>query len=159
LSALERVAVIGTGSVARSQLPALQAVRPVEEIRVFSRNAANRSEFIDEMRDVVDARFVDCFDPIVCDSVELGYEQAGDAVAAVERGLDPDRSRSLGSLVAGLHPGRTAPEQLTLFKSTGTGLQDLALASAVLEIADARNLGVEVGETLTLKRFGATGRT
>ncbi|MGA7269530.1 MAG: ornithine cyclodeaminase family protein [Acidimicrobiia bacterium] len=211
---IERAAVIGTGSVSRSQVPALQAVRPVEEIRVFSRNPANRSGFIDEMGDLVDARLVDCstveeaiegaslvtlatkapqpvlgpehlrpglhvssvgaarpnlaeldpdafdrFDLIVCDSVELVYEQAGDAVAAVERGLDPDRSRTLGSVVAGLHPGRTSPEQLTLFKSTGTGLQDLALAAAILEIADAENLGVEVGETLTVKRFGATGRT
>ena len=35
----------------------------------------------------------------------------------------------LGDLVVGRRPGRTSPEQITLFDSTGIGLQDAAAAA------------------------------
>jgi ornithine cyclodeaminase/alanine dehydrogenase-like protein (mu-crystallin family) len=37
----------------------------------------------------------------------------------------------LGEIVAGLKPGRTSPEEITLFDSTGMALQDVAAAALV----------------------------
>ncbi len=44
-----RVGLIGTGGMARTVLEALVAVRPIELVRVFSRNPDNRTRFADEM--------------------------------------------------------------------------------------------------------------
>jgi ornithine cyclodeaminase/alanine dehydrogenase-like protein (mu-crystallin family) len=44
-----RVGVIGSGGMARAALEALLAVRPIEEVRVYSRNPANREDFASEM--------------------------------------------------------------------------------------------------------------
>ncbi|MBY0502314.1 MAG: ornithine cyclodeaminase family protein [Bryobacteraceae bacterium] len=37
----------------------------------------------------------------------------------------------LGQIIAGLRPGRTSPDEITIFDSTGTALQDLAAAMVV----------------------------
>lgn len=44
-----RVAVIGSGRQARTQLIATAAIRPVREVRVYSRSEANRNAFAHEM--------------------------------------------------------------------------------------------------------------
>jgi ornithine cyclodeaminase/alanine dehydrogenase-like protein (mu-crystallin family) len=44
-----RVGLIGSGGMARTMLEALKIVRPIEEVRVFSRNPANRADFSEEM--------------------------------------------------------------------------------------------------------------
>jgi alanine dehydrogenase len=44
-----RVGLIGSGGMARSVLEALVAVRPIEAVRVFSRDPANRTRFAREM--------------------------------------------------------------------------------------------------------------
>lgn len=210
---VETGAIIGTGSVARSQLAALQAVRPVEELRVFSRRSEHRAGFIGEMQPILDIPLIDCpsldaaldgvgiatlatksaepvffarhlaaaihvnsvgsarpnlsevdpdafagFDRVVCDSVDLVFNESGDAIAAEAQGLY-DRADAL-DLAAVLEPAPTrARDDMTLFKSTGTGLQDLALSVAVLEAAAADNAGTEVDGLLALKRFGPGGRT
>jgi ornithine cyclodeaminase/alanine dehydrogenase-like protein (mu-crystallin family) len=50
----------------------------------------------------------------------------------------------LGELVAGTRPGRTTPEQITLYKSVGVGAQDAAAAALVLQAARDQGAGVEV---------------
>jgi len=98
------------------------------------------------------------FDRVECDSVDLVFTESGDAIAAVAAGLiDPAEAVDLSSaLTSGF--GRE-PSDVTLFKSTGTGLQDLALATAVLEMAEADDAGTKVDPFLAIKRFGPTGRT
>jgi alanine dehydrogenase len=44
-----RVGLIGSGGMARTVLEALTAVRPIEEVRVFSRSLENRTRFAQEM--------------------------------------------------------------------------------------------------------------
>jgi alanine dehydrogenase len=50
---------------------------------------------------------------------------------------------SLGEIVAGKKPGRVAPEEITVFDSTGLIIQDLALGLAVYQRAQERGLGEE----------------
>jgi ornithine cyclodeaminase/alanine dehydrogenase-like protein (mu-crystallin family) len=50
----------------------------------------------------------------------------------------------IGELVAGSKRGRTSPNQITLYKSVGVGVQDAAAAALVLEAAGERGAGTEV---------------
>jgi len=63
--------------------------------------------------------------------------EIGDLHHAVAEGLvRPDQIHAeLGQVVAGIRPGRTSPEEITVFDSTGTALQDVAAAAIVYEKA------------------------
>jgi ornithine cyclodeaminase len=50
----------------------------------------------------------------------------------------------IGELVAGTRPGRSRPEEITLYKSVGVGAQDVAAASLVVQAARARGVGREL---------------
>jgi ornithine cyclodeaminase/alanine dehydrogenase-like protein (mu-crystallin family) len=50
----------------------------------------------------------------------------------------------LGDVVAGRRPGRTRADEITIFDSSGTALQDVAAAIAVYEQARAAGRGTEV---------------
>jgi alanine dehydrogenase len=50
----------------------------------------------------------------------------------------------VGELVAGTKPGRTSPEQLTLYKSVGVAAEDLAAATLVVTAAQAQGVGTTV---------------
>jgi ornithine cyclodeaminase/alanine dehydrogenase-like protein (mu-crystallin family) len=50
----------------------------------------------------------------------------------------------LGDVVAGRHPGRTRDDEITIFDSSGTALQDVAAAIAVYEKACVVGRGTEV---------------
>ena len=57
-------------------------------------------------------------------------------VCGLTRLEDAQLAAELGELVRGLRAGRTAPGDITLFKSVGTALEDLAAAQAVLDAAE-----------------------
>jgi ornithine cyclodeaminase/alanine dehydrogenase-like protein (mu-crystallin family) len=59
---------------------------------------------------------------------------------------DVDRSSvaELGELVSGERRGRATPVEITLYKSVGIAVQDLAAAALVLAAAKARNVGLEI---------------
>jgi alanine dehydrogenase len=50
----------------------------------------------------------------------------------------------IGELVAGTHPGRTAADQITVYKSVGVAVQDAAAASLVLARARETGAGTRV---------------
>ena len=50
----------------------------------------------------------------------------------------------LGEICAGLLPGRTAPDEVTVFDSTGCSFQDLVVAGYVLQVAGERGLAQTV---------------
>ncbi|HXZ99064.1 MAG TPA: ornithine cyclodeaminase family protein [Candidatus Binatia bacterium] len=64
----------------------------------------------------------------------------------IEEGvIGPDHVQAeIGELVAGSRPGRTSPEQITLYKSVGVAAQDAAAANLVLLAARAAHIGLEV---------------
>ena len=58
----------------------------------------------------------------------------GELTGAVEAGLvSRDDVAELGAVLTGSHPGRSAPDGVTLFDSTGLAIQDLALCLALIE--------------------------
>jgi ornithine cyclodeaminase len=50
----------------------------------------------------------------------------------------------IGELISGARPGRTSPEQITLYKSVGVAVQDAVAAHLVLEAAQRQGVGREV---------------
>jgi ornithine cyclodeaminase len=59
-------------------------------------------------------------------------------------GVDPAAVVELGELVAGTRPGRGSGAEITLYKSVGVAVQDLAAAALVLRAARERNIGQEI---------------
>lgn len=69
----------------------------------------------------------------------------GEAQHAVGSGLlDPANITTLGAVISGLHPGRQNRDEITLFDGTGVGLQDLAVAQAVLHKAIKAGVALSV---------------
>jgi alanine dehydrogenase len=56
----------------------------------------------------------------------------------------PPEVVELGELVAGTKPGRSSPDQITLYKSVGVAVQDAAAAALVLAAAKERSVGREI---------------
>jgi alanine dehydrogenase len=83
---------------------------------------------------------------VVIDHREASLAEAGDLLIPLKQGLITEDHiyAELGEIAAGLKPGRASPEEITLFKSVGVAVQDVAAAGAVLEAARRLNLGSEV---------------
>jgi ornithine cyclodeaminase len=70
---------------------------------------------------------------------------AGELAGPIRDGLlDPSHVVEIGEIVAKVRPGRTSPEQITLYKSVGVAVQDAAAAALVLEAAATSGAGTEV---------------
>jgi ornithine cyclodeaminase len=69
----------------------------------------------------------------------------GEAQHAVAQGLiSADDITQLGAVINGTHPGRTSDQEITLFDGTGVGLQDLAVAAAVVRLAREQGVASQV---------------
>lgn len=78
---------------------------------------------------------------VVADDVDAARLEAGDLLLAEAEGrLDWRAVRSLRDAVSGA-VRRSTPEQITLFKSVGLALEDIALAAVVLERAERAGIG------------------
>jgi len=189
--------VFGSGWQAQGQVLALCALRPIERVKVFARDAERLAVFCAQMsretgREVVPAASAEdtvrgsdvvvtittspkpLFDAawladgthvtgagsnslarqelseatvrrasVICvDSREVALREAGDLLPLLEKGrTQPGRWVELGEVVAGIRPGRTAPDQVTLFESQGMAIQDIAVAARVVARARERGLG------------------
>ncbi len=191
------VGLIGSGKQARTQLLAVCKVRPIRQVRVYSRDPARRQEFAQRLSqetgvevaavdsaeaavreaDIVitattarepvlrgewlspgqhlnligsnmltkaeaDAEVFRRAQCVVVDSKEQARLEAGDFVAALNAGiLHWSDIIELAPLLVGRYPGRQSPEDITVFKSLGLGLEDIALGVRLLELARQRGLG------------------
>ena len=50
----------------------------------------------------------------------------------------------IGAVINGTDPGRTSNDQITVFDGTGVGLQDLAVAATVVDLAVEKGIAIEV---------------
>ncbi len=70
---------------------------------------------------------------IFCDTRAGALSEAGDLAAPIAAGVisAADVKADLFDLTRGVHPGRTSETEITLFKSVGTAIEDLAAAMLV----------------------------
>lgn len=80
---------------------------------------------------------------VVADQTAACLAEAGDLIIPIREGAITETHihAQLGEIVAGLNPGREADEEITLFKSVGLAIQDVAVAVLVLEKARAAGVG------------------
>ncbi len=76
----------------------------------------------------------------VAQSVSIGEAQHAVAAGLVaETAITP-----IGAVINGTHPGRSSADEITLFDGTGVGLQDLAVAAKVVELARKAGKAIDV---------------
>ena len=88
---------------------------------------------------------------IVVDTREGVFGEAGDAAAAREH-VPPEAVHEVAELVVGKAPSRRNGDDITLFKSVGTSVQDIGLARVIYQRAVERGLGTELGSFPYLKK-------
>ena len=193
--------IIGAGSQAVTQVLAVAAVRPLREVRVFSRDPAHRHAFVESLtgaisspasirtagsvrealegadivttitsaahpivsgewlqagqhlnvcgsnfpdRREVDGPAVRRADIVVADDVEAARLEAGDLLLAEREGqLSWARVHSLREVVAGT-AGSRQPSDVSLFKSVGLAIEDVAAGAAVLQLAETQGVGLRL---------------
>ena len=83
---------------------------------------------------------------LIVDTVEGALHEAGDILAAIREGAlpaKPDLVR-LCDVTTGKLPGRQTRDQITIFKSLGMAIEDVACAAVAYERALARGIGTTV---------------
>lgn len=60
------------------------------------------------------------------------------------QGVDPASLTEVGEVIAGLKPGREGADEITVYKSTGSGFEDAVVARVVYDAAIAARVGTEV---------------
>ena len=82
---------------------------------------------------------------VFVDQRDAALAEAGDLIVPAEAGrFDPTRLIEIGAVINSEAEGRQSSEQVTLFKSVGNAVQDIATAVRALHIAEERGLGTTV---------------
>lgn len=129
--------IVVTATTAREPVLHGAWLRPGAHINAMGSNWRNRREVDDETleRSAI----------IAVDALDQAQIEAGDLLIPAEAGrFDFTRAIELGQIVAGSVPGRDDPTQITLFKSLGLALEDVAVAGLVYTLARERGLGEEL---------------
>jgi ornithine cyclodeaminase len=135
--ALDGADVVCTCTASREPIVRREWLAPGTHVNAVGSSVASAREL--EAAVVADAS-------LFVDRRESTLNESGDYLRAVEeRGVGPDHILAeLGELLAGTHPGRRDETQLTVFKSLGIAVEDLAAAVLCVERARERGLGTEV---------------
>ena len=97
------------------------------------------------LRREVDDKAVQLANFIAVDSLDQARIESGEFVTAVEKGLLTwERVKELRSVVSGQMRGREHFEQITLFKSLGIAIEDVAAAAVVYQKAKEQQAGREL---------------
>jgi len=82
----------------------------------------------------------------IADSTDACLAEAGDIMIPIETGeLEPSHIKAdLGEIVTGRKPGRQDASEITLFKSNGLAIQDVATAKLVYDKALAAGIGQNI---------------
>lgn len=83
---------------------------------------------------------------VFVDSRDAALVEAGDLVGPIRDGAITAAhiQAEIGEVFAGRHPGRTGPDEVTLFKSVGLAVEDVAAARWAYERALERGVGQEI---------------
>ncbi|WP_163267600.1 iminosuccinate reductase BhcD [Chelativorans alearense] len=113
----------------------LDHVRPGVHLACMGSDTRGKQEVAAEL--VAAAKL---FTDEVAQAVSIGECQHAVAAGLIEEA----QITPIGTVVNGMHPGRSSPDEITLFDGTGVGLQDLALASVAASAARSRGLATEL---------------
>jgi ornithine cyclodeaminase/alanine dehydrogenase-like protein (mu-crystallin family) len=125
-------------TMTNSREPVLKGawLQPGQHINAAGGNLLLRRELDDEA--------VRRADRIVLDSTEQAKIEAGELIGVIETGRRQWQDFvELRDVVSG-HGGRRSPTDITLFKSLGLGMEDVALAKLVYERAVAGGIGKQL---------------
>jgi ornithine cyclodeaminase/alanine dehydrogenase-like protein (mu-crystallin family) len=129
--------VVATATTAREPVLHGAWLREGTHINAMGSNWHNRRELDDV---AVERSAV-----VAVDALDQAEIEAGDLLIPAAAGrFDFARAVELGEIVAGLKPGRTSDADITLFKSLGIALEDVAVAGHVYARARERGLGHEL---------------
>ncbi len=93
----------------------------------------------------LDSETVNRSGAIFVDSCEQAKMEAGDLIQTFESAPRRwDNVKELAELLAGRVEGRTAHDQITLFKSNGIAIEDIVTAGRVYELAMERKIGKQI---------------
>ena len=83
---------------------------------------------------------------IVVDSHEAVMAECGDILLALKENAITEKNidAEIGEVLAGSKTGRSSPEEITLYKSVGVAIQDIATANLVYQKALQQKVGTEV---------------
>lgn len=129
--------ILITATTARQPVIQGEWIRPGAHLNAVGANMPNRRELDDAALSRAGV--------IAVDSIEQARREAGDLIQG-EASLPGGWSSviELSEVVAGRRPGRTADGQITLFKSSGIALWDVASAGYIYKQAIEKGRGREV---------------
>jgi ornithine cyclodeaminase/alanine dehydrogenase-like protein (mu-crystallin family) len=129
--------IVITATTSKTPVVEGRWIEPGMHISAIGSNFAEKSE--------IDTEAVRRSDVIAADSVEQSKIESGDLIQAFAG--DESRwamVREFADIVTGKVPGRTSPEQVTLFKSNGIAIEDIVTAGRVYELAQQRGIGCDI---------------
>ncbi len=127
--------VICTATTAREPVLKGEWLSPGQHLNIVGSNFVAKAE--------IDAEVIKRASVVTIDSKDQGKLEAGDLVPALDAGiLEWYDVVELGRVVALRTPGRKSPEEITLFKSLGIGLEDIAVGIKLYEKAKADGRGL-----------------
>jgi ornithine cyclodeaminase/alanine dehydrogenase-like protein (mu-crystallin family) len=136
-AAVRAADVVATATTAREPVLHGAWLRAGTHVNAMGSNWHNRRELDDV---AVERSAV-----VAVDALDQAEIEAGDLLIPAAAGrFDFARAVELGEIVAGLKPGRTSDAEITLFKSLGIALEDVAVAGHVYARARERGLGHEL---------------
>jgi ornithine cyclodeaminase/alanine dehydrogenase-like protein (mu-crystallin family) len=137
--AVKEMDIVVTATTAKEPVFQGNWLAPGTHVNAIGSNFLSKQEI-----DVETVRRSAC---VVVDSVEQSRIESGDLARAVETGAFYwEDARELGLVVTGEFPGREDDKEVTLFKSHGIALEDIALAGRIYRAA----VSARIGETLPL---------
>lgn len=126
--------VICTATSAREPVLFGAWLSPGQHVNAIGSNFLAKAE--------IDAEVVRRASVVTIDSKDQGRLEAGDLVAALDQGvIEWIDVAELGRVVAMRSPGRQSAVDITLFKSLGIGLEDIAVAMRVYQKAKDAGVG------------------
>jgi ornithine cyclodeaminase/alanine dehydrogenase-like protein (mu-crystallin family) len=129
--------IVCTATTAQQPVVRGEWLLPGAHINAIGANMANRRELDDEA--------IRRATLITVDSVEQSGKESGDLIQGLANlGRGWESVVELHSVVTGKHPGRTSGDQITLFKSHGIALWDVAVAGFVYREALRQGKGKEL---------------
>jgi ornithine cyclodeaminase/alanine dehydrogenase-like protein (mu-crystallin family) len=121
--------------------------KPVFDARALKAGAHINAvgSFKPQMQEIPEAVVLEA-SKVAVDSLEAAMEEAGDIIIPINRGnYSTERIYAeIGEIAGKKKPGRENDSELTLFKTVGIAVQDVAVASLVYQRAREKGLGQEV---------------